>query len=137
MGTREGLRLRFNNIDDIVRSELLNFSKWLRRDLDFPIRVVVYVKNTKQIKNMEGDYVYGTFFGPFDKSLEPYIRVATGDYFDLIQEIGPVSAIKAILHGFAHEIVHYQQWVMDEDYDERKANYRATRLVNRYFEYKK
>lgn len=132
---RSGLRIRCLGIDDEVRITILNFANWLRQQIQFPIRVVVYVKKDKWIKNMYGELVYGTFFAPYDKSVEPYIRVATGDYHDLKKELGRDDALASILHTFAHEIVHYEQWVKeDELFNERKANYRATRLVHKYAE---
>lgn len=132
---RSGLRIRYLGIDDDVRMAILNFANWLRRQIKFPIRVVVYVKSDKQVKNIYGEFVYGTFFAPDDKSVEPYIRVATGDYFNLKEELGRDDALAAILHTLAHEVVHYEQWLKEDNcFDERKANYRATRLVHKYAE---
>ncbi|WP_158405964.1 hypothetical protein [Desulfosporosinus meridiei] len=48
--------------------------------------------------------------------------------------MGRDDALAAILHTFAHEVVHYEQWVKDELFNERRANYRATRLVHKYAE---
>ena len=45
-----------------------------------------------------------TFFAPYDKTVEPYIRIATGDYEVLVSERGKNHALWAILRSMAHEI---------------------------------
>ncbi|MFS0605303.1 hypothetical protein [Peribacillus frigoritolerans] len=49
------------------------------------------------------------FFAPYDKTVEPYIRIATGDYEESVSERGKNDALWAILSSMAHEIIHYQQ----------------------------
>jgi hypothetical protein len=131
---REGLRIRCIGVDSEVRAAILSFGKWLRGRIQFPIRVVVYVKKDVRIKNMDGELVCGTFFAPYEKEIEPDIRLATGDYYELKEELGRDDALATILHTFAHEIVHYDQWVKDQEFSERRANYRATRLIHEYGE---
>ncbi|WP_223596195.1 hypothetical protein [Neobacillus bataviensis] len=49
---RTGLRLRCEiGVNPKVRSSCLNFAAWLRLNMEFPIRVVVYLKKNYQIKN--------------------------------------------------------------------------------------
>lgn len=131
---REGLRIRCLGIDNEVRAAILNFGEWLRVKIQFPIRVVAYVKQDVRIKNMDGELVCGTFFAPYEKDIEPYIRIATGDYYQLKEKLGRDDALAAILHTFAHEIIHYDQWLKDQQFNERRANYRATKLVHEYAE---
>ncbi|MEH6882331.1 hypothetical protein V7Z92_00085 [Priestia megaterium] len=52
--------------------------------------------------------VTATFFAPYEKDVEPYIRIATGDYTDLIRERGKIDALYAMLDSIAHELCHYQ-----------------------------
>lgn len=130
---RTGLRVRVESgtIPE-VRSAILNFAKWLRLNYDFPIRLPIYVKKAKQIKSMSGEMVFGTFFAPYDKTIEPYIRLATGDYWDDRYEWGRDEALASILHTLAHEIVHYQQWLKDKDLDCRNSRLRATKMLKAY-----
>ncbi|SDG99711.1 hypothetical protein [Desulfosporosinus hippei] len=86
---------------------ILNFACFLRQQVHFPIRVVVYVRKDELVKNIYGELVYGTFFAPYDKLVEPYIRLATGDFYNIKEELGRDDALAAILHTFAHEVVHY------------------------------
>ena len=54
---------------------------------EYPIGVEVYLKKSDQIKTIDSKgMVSATFFEPYDKNVEPYIRVATGDYEELVQE---------------------------------------------------
>ncbi|MGW6190272.1 hypothetical protein ACWFRC_05890 [Bacillus cereus] len=111
---RTGLRLKFDkDVDPEVRRAIKEFCKWLRREYFFPIRVPIYVKTLYKIKAMDGELVYGTFFGPFDRNVEPYIRISTGDYYDTVQKNGKDNALGCYLVTIAHELTHYFQWIND------------------------
>lgn len=129
---RTGLRVRCEKgVNSNVRESCLNFASWLRSNIDFPIRVVVYLKKNYRIKNrFTKELVSATFFAPFDKTIEPYIRIATGDYEDLVSERGKVDALWAILGSMAHEIIHYQQWVWDKDLNENEAEIKSEELLD-------
>ena len=110
--SRKGLRLRFDKgIDPEVHRACAEFAAFLRREYFFPIRVPIYFKNTKKIKCIDGDLVYGTFFRPDSYDVEPYIRIAVGDYNDLCVKWGRDCALTAILLTIAHELTHYFQWI--------------------------
>ena len=96
------------------------------------MRVVIYLKKDERIKNMNGELVTATFFAPFDKANEPYIRIATGDYDRLLKECGKDNALAAYLRSIAHEIIHYKQWIRDYPLDESKANRESKDLIRRY-----
>ncbi|WP_157831116.1 MULTISPECIES: hypothetical protein [Bacillaceae] len=52
--------------------------------MEFPIRVVV---TDSQLKTRDTrELASATFFAPYDKTVEPYIRIATGDYEELVSE---------------------------------------------------
>lgn len=130
---RSGLRIRCEKgVDTEVHEAILKFAKWLREQIKFPIRVPVYVKKTKYIKNMYGELVSATFFAPFDKTEESYARISTGDYDELKEENGRYDALGIILHSVAHEIAHYEQWVEDKPLNDRAATRRARELLGKY-----
>lgn len=133
---RKGLRIRCERgVHPEVRAVCLKFGKWLRKNIDFPIRVVVYLKKDYQIKNRTtGELVTATFFAPYDKNVEPFIRIATGDYEELIQERGKVDALYSMLDSIAHELIHYEQWLEDRKMDEDEAEEKGYELVDRYSE---
>ena len=109
---REGIRLRFEkDVCSEIREECIQFVQWLRKEYQFPMRVVIYVKNAEQMKAMNGEMVSATFFGPYDLMQEPYIKVATGDYEENAEKWGKDSALTAILLTIAHELTHYFQWI--------------------------
>ena len=109
---RTGLRFKYeSSVDDEVKEACKHFANWLRSEYYFPLRVPVYIKGEIHIKTMDGDKAVGTFFEPFDYSVEPYIRIATGDYKELKRVMGKDDAIASIFLSIAHELTHYYQWI--------------------------
>lgn len=135
--TRKSLRFRFdNNVDQEVRRSCIEFGYWLRSEFCFPIRVTVYFKSKPTIKAMDGEEVSATFFEPFSKSDEPYIRIATGDYYELLEKWGKDRALGAILGSLAHELTHYFQWLNDVNSTdlnrERQADRYRQKILDMY-----
>ena len=85
---------------------------------------------------MDGEMVYGTFFQPYNKTYEPYIRVATGSYTDNSITLGRDDALALILETIAHELTHYFQWINDigltEIGYERQASSYADYILDEY-----
>lgn len=131
---RQGLRIRCEQgVHPEVRRACLEFAKWLRKEFEFPIRVVVYLKRDYQIiSRSTKELVSATFFGPFDKCEEPYIRVATGDYLELLEENGQDDALAAILGSIAHELGHYYQWIDNLELDEEGAENEREYMLDLY-----
>lgn len=76
---------------------------------------------------MDGDKVYGTFFEPDDFLVEPYIRIATGDYQEMQRKYGKDNALASILQTIAHELTHYFQWINQIENTSVGAERQATR----------
>jgi len=137
---RTGLYMRFDkNVKGEIREMFLDVAKWLRRNYSFPIRVPVYVKSSVKVKASDGDKCVGIFFETFDFKDEPWIRLATGDYEDLVREQGALQAkIKLILPLF-HELTHYYQWINSVQVTsigkERQASRYADLVMEDYTEY--
>lgn len=136
---RKGLRIKTDkDVDDEVKRACKEFCKWLRTQYTFPIRVPVYIKSSCKIKAMDGDMVYGTFFEPDDDFVEPYIRIAAGDYPELLSERGKDNALATILQTIAHELTHYFQWVNKQTLTPIGMEWQATRysrlILNQYAE---
>ncbi|MCM3170335.1 hypothetical protein [Peribacillus frigoritolerans] len=133
---RTGLRLRSEaGVHPEVRSVCIKFCKWLRSQMEFPVRVVIYLKKDYQIKNRTTkQMVTATFFAPYDKNVEPFIRIATGDYSESIEERGTKDALYAMLDSIAHEIIHYQQWLENRELNEEEAEEKGYKLVDSYAE---
>lgn len=134
---RSGLRLCFQkDVDLEVKRAFRDFALWLRREYAFPKRINIYVKSQRRIKALEGDLVCGTFFRPADRDKEPYVRIATGDYPDLLEEEGHDNALAALLWTVAHELTHYFQWLNDIKLtligEERQATVYANKIIKDY-----
>ena len=135
---RKGLRIRCDQgVQPEVRRSCLEFAQWLRKEFEFPIRVVVYLKKDYQIRSqIDKELVSATFFGPFNKCEEPYIRISTGDYLELLEKNGKDDALAAILGSIAHELGHYYQWIdhleLDEEEEEEGAENEKDYILDLY-----
>lgn len=128
---RTGLRFRYEpNVDPEVKNACKCFAKWLRSEYYFPIRVPVYIKDKTYIKARDGEHVVGTFLGPYDYSVEPYIKIATGDYLELKDKYGRDNALATILTCIAHEITHYYQWINNLQLTDIGRERQATRYAD-------
>ena len=139
LSCRHGLRLRFDaGVDPEVHRACLEFGAWLRREYEFPMRVPIYFKNKKYLISATGERASATFWGAFDKTLEPHIRIAVDDYEDILESFGKDNALAAILGSMAHELSHYFQWIKDFDIMdakmERQAKYYSDVIVWDYAE---
>lgn len=135
---RPGVRLRFDKgIDDEVRRSCKEFMNWIRKQYYFPIRVPIYIKSSNNIKALDGDMVSATFFEPYDYNVEPYIRIAVGDYY-INNTNGKDDALAGILHSIAHELSHYYQWIngiqLTESGYERQATFYSRIILDEYSE---
>lgn len=109
---REGLRIRGSRGRPEVRDAYVRFARWLRSRFEFPIRCPVYLSPRHRVRAVDGDEVVAQFFVPHDPREEPYIQAATGDYEELRCEHGKYDCLALFLETLAHEIAHYQQWLV-------------------------
>ena len=113
-GRRSGLRLYFDkDVDPDIRFVFKVFGSWLRYYYDFPIRVPLYIKSDRRIKDQHGESVCGTMWQPGDHAEEPFGRIATGDYRELCEKMSEYNAMCNILVTVTHELTHYFQWLND------------------------
>ena len=134
---RIGLYLRFEKgIDTEIKRACKDFCKWLRLNYCFPIRITIYFKESESVISKNKERFSGLFWGPFNKNDEPYIKIATGDIQEIINEKGKDNGLGAMLFTIAHELSHYFQWIkdIDNDHDERQAKYYSREIVYDYAE---
>jgi hypothetical protein len=129
---RTGLRIRGQRGHPVVRESLKRFAIWLRKEYNFPIRVPVYLNQHRRFLTSEGEEVTASFFAPYDQNIEPYIRIATGDYDDLVSELGEHDALASFICSLAHEIIHYQQWIAEGITSEKGIEEEAVAILRRY-----
>lgn len=135
----KGIRVRYpKDMDGRLKGFFCDFVKWLRCRYAFPVRVNVYLKNTEQIRAMDGEYVSAAIFTPFDRSETPYIRIAVGDFYELREKHGEFNALCSTVSSLAHELTHYYQWLSGEEKsevcEERQARYYARKKVYEFLE---
>ena len=137
---KKGIHLRIDPaVDPEVRRACLEFSKWIRSQYQFPIRVIVYIKATEYIIAQNGESVFGTCWRPCEKSFPPYIRIATGDYEKMLSECSQDEALAAILHCMASMLTHYYMWLNDisfssQNEEEKTADKYASKIIQKYAE---
>lgn len=139
LSNRSGMRLRFESgVDPELREALLRFAKWLRTVYEFPIRVPVYIKNRDFIVAVDKDLVAGTFFGPYDKTQEPYIKIAAGEFTKERKRINHRELVYNYFAVLAHELTHYYQWLGDQTLtargEEWQASFYGNNVVYEYIE---
>ncbi len=114
--SESGIKLRFEaSVNPEVKRAITELTTWLRKEYYFPAKVIVYIKAAKTIRAMNGEMVFGTCFRPGDMSAFPHIKLATGDYYELLAEHGKDNALAAILNCFLQMLTNYFQWVNELD----------------------
>ena len=135
MTVRKGLRIRINKSNAEIANHFKLFAAWLRKHYDFPIRLPVYLSDKKYVVDKEGESCVSIFFAPYDNQVEPYIKIATGDFQDLVEERGKESAVFDILFSFALDIKKYQKWLASNStVDGYDATEDATELLQSYID---
>lgn len=133
---RTGIALRFEKgVHEDIKSLFIDFAKWLRINYYFPIRVVVYVKESVTVTLRNGNVAWGSF-RYFDTYDEPYIRIPAGDYAERAEFVGKEEAAYAVLSSLVHELTHYFQWINQFEQSDRgsewQANYYRYRIIDMY-----
>lgn len=128
---RDGLRIRIHSqVHPFLRREVHTFVRWLRANYPFPIRVNVYIPNTKKIRANDGDLCYGRCFVPDDPDDSITIDVAGGYDYD-----GDFRALQNYTWGtifmLAHELGHYYQYLNRVSLTPRGIEWQATYYAHR------
>lgn len=129
---RRGLHIVGARGNAEVRGAIIRFARWLRGQYNFPMRVPVYLRPEPVLISMYGTKCSASFFAPWNRKEEPYIRIATGDYPQLKRQVGRDNALAGYLGSLAHEVIHYQQWIESNQTSEKGVARRADRIVDRY-----
>lgn len=137
---KQGLRLHFEpGVDPAVRCIFMDFAAWLRREFCFPFRLNVYIKSAYRIRAMDGDLVVGTCWQPASYNESPYIRLAAGDYRELVALRGQTQAMWSVLWTFAQELTCYFQHINHIELtprgEQRQASNYAQRVLEEYDDY--
>ena len=136
----KGIYLRFSKgVDKELREIIMLFVYWLRCNYNFPVKLMVYIKDTPYIVNhLTNEKASASIFLPDDRTQSPRARIAAGDYYGLVAKMGEFSASCSVLASIAHEITHYYQWLKDETGEgelcEKQARRKSKNIVNKYLD---
>lgn len=111
---------------------MVRYARWLRQNFEFPIRVPVYLLRDERFDTIDGVTVVASFFAPFDRNVEPRIRIATGDYASLRRERGRDDALASFLVSLSHEVLHYWQWIETGETSEVGVAQKAVAMLRMY-----
>ena len=100
-----------SGINEDLKQSCRNFILWVKAEYYFPVPLCVKIKKQPVLKTQDGEGAVGTFWEPTDNTTLPYIRIAVGDYPELLEAEGRDDAIATILTVIAHEMTHYFQWL--------------------------
>lgn len=104
-----------NNINKDIKRAFANFEKWLSKNLYFPVKLYIYIRNTKHVQTTKGESVVGRLFAPGDAGHErAFAEIAVGDYKELLNKEKKTVLLAEMMDPIAHEIVHYFQWINNE-----------------------
>ena len=136
---RTGLYMRYDkDVDPEVKTAYKELVKWIRARFCFPVRVTVYVKTSKRVVSKDGDFCVSVFFRPDSYQEEPYSRIATGDYKELVKKWGIQKAKIAILMPLINDLTHYFQWLNGEKLtligEKRQATVYTNALMEEYMD---
>ena len=129
---RTGIHIRGHRGHAEVRGALVRFARWLRRTYEFPMRVPVYLSPNEFVVTGDGRECTACFFAPYERKVEPLIRIATGDYQSLKKERGRNNALACSITSLSHEVIHYQQWIGTGEVTERGVAAKAVRMLRKY-----
>ncbi|MCT4475883.1 hypothetical protein N0U24_01750 [Peribacillus frigoritolerans] len=85
---RSGLRVRCEkDVNPSVRRTLFKLCGLVTYIYGISYKGCCISKTDSQLKTRDTrELASATFFAPYDKTVEPYIRIATGDYEELVSE---------------------------------------------------
>ena len=109
---RSRVRIVFDKgINEELKQACRDFVVWVKAEYYFPVPLCVRIKKQRILGTQDSDEAVGTFWEPVDHTTLPHIRVAVGDYSEILKELGRDDAIATILTVIAHEMTHYFQWI--------------------------
>jgi len=117
-----GLRLYFGkDVNGELKSEIINFCKWLRSEYYFPLRILVKIMNWDIIVLSSEEECVGVFAcqDNWDEKKDskkklPKIYVAVGKFDKQLKKHGFVKTLHKHLTNIVHELTHYYQWYFYE-----------------------
>src|SRR5438046_3178704 len=67
---RSGLRIRGHRGHPAVRAAFLRYASWLRTEIEFPLRVPVYLLPGKRVRTVDGQFASASIFLPWSRGAQ-------------------------------------------------------------------
>ncbi|WP_394921070.1 hypothetical protein [uncultured Robinsoniella sp.] len=102
-----------SGVDKYVKDVIYNFCRNIETSYQIIAPLNIYVANKPYVIAEDGDKVVGVFWHPWeldDREECAYIKLAAGDYEELVRARGKINAIFAILYPLSGNIVKYLTW---------------------------
>ena len=137
MERKKGVYVKIDkNVPNTVRTLYLSFIRWIRKNFEFPIKVTIYIKKDYRVKAKDGEMVVGTFGRPYTYGTTTYIRIATGDYYELLKQNNEEQVMWLMLLTLTHELSHYFQYInkltLTEIEEEKQAEKHSNYILQQY-----
>ena len=132
--SRTGLRVVTRiGVHNDVRRAVLKFASWIRLRYEFPIRLTIYLSGKEHICLSSGECGSSLFLEPFNKTDEPHITIAAGDYASLLKECGNRDdALCATVNSAVLHILNYQNWWFDHTWSKATIGRNRKKLLRAY-----
>ena len=124
------------NVNFKIKLACKEFAKWLKINMTFIVEIKVYISEDYKVITKKHIRACGIFGTASQENKYSYIKLATGDFKQMEEKDGEYSAIMTIIDTFAHEIIHYKQWIENTPYKEKEADKEGRKLVEAFSEYK-
>ncbi len=123
------------SVNRFIAKEIKKYVAWLEVNHSLPKELRIIVTGVSFIRSIDHEHVSSTFWAPFDKEEACYMKISTGDFWEL-EKWGKDSAIYSTLNSISHELIHYHQWLEDKELHGNETDKKATLLTNEYVEYR-
>lgn len=114
-----------------VKQPIKEFTKWLGANYDFPVQLSVNLLPGETFITKYDDEVVGSFRW-FEDHRKPYIRLATGDFLDLCEQLGKEEIILSVLETYARQFIRYQNWCKTGKCTDRGISSKSKTMIQNY-----
>lgn len=121
-----------DQVEELVVKSICLLKEWLLKTTSFPRKLSIHLINESELMTSKGEAATGSFFAPYDPAKLSKIKIAVGDFIDESKEYGVSLVLQNYYYTYAHEIIHYQQWIEEKPFREREAVSKAEDMIDQF-----
>lgn len=109
-----GLVIKYDKgINSDVKKAVEKLEKWLiKEECWFPVKLTIYVEKGEKVIASNGEEVYSLEYFSYDFRDDFYIKIATGDYEDILKERqNKNDALAPYIYDIIKSLTFYYQWI--------------------------